>query len=54
MITVRALLVTAGTNLFEGFLEAILLSKLKLVTKGAGTIQDRVLITPVQYFKKMI
>ena len=36
-ITVLALLVTAGSKLFEGFLEAILLSKLKLFTKGAGT-----------------
>ena len=36
-ITVLALLVTPGSKLFEGFLEAILLSKLKLFTKGAGT-----------------
>ena len=34
---------------FWRFLEAILFSKIKEVTKGAGTIQERVLITPVRY-----
>ena len=42
---------TRGYYSFWGFLEAILFSKNKKVTKGAGTIQERVLITPVRYLK---
>ena len=34
---------------FWGFLEAILFSKIKEVTKGEGTIQERVLITLARY-----
>ena len=34
---------------FWGFLEPKLFSKIKEVTKGADTIQERVLITPVRY-----
>ena len=41
---------TRGYYSFWGFLVAILFSKIKEVTKGAGTIQERVLITPVRYF----
>ena len=40
---------TRGYYSFLRVLQAILFSKIKEVTKGAGTIQERVLITPVQY-----
>ena len=41
---------TRGYYSFWGFLEAILFSKINQVTKGASTIQERVLITPIRYF----
>ena len=33
---------------------AILFSKIKEVTKGAGTIQEQVLITPVRYLQNCV
>ena len=44
----RRVISTRGYYSFWGFIEAILFSKIKEVTKGAGTIQERVLITPVR------
>ena len=47
--TVDALLVAAVTILFGHFLRSILLSKLKMVTNSAATIQERLLITHLWY-----
>ena len=51
LCTVDALLVTAATILFGHFLRSILLSKLKMVTNSAATIQERLLITHLRYMK---
>ena len=50
MYTVDALLVTAVTILFGHYLRSILLSKLKMATNSAATIQERLLITHLRYF----
>ena len=47
--TVDALLLTAATILFGHFFRCILLSKLKMVTNSAVTIQERLLITHLRY-----
>ena len=47
--TVDALLVNVVTILFRHFLRSILLSKLKMVTNSAATIQERLLITHLRY-----
>ena len=54
MYTVDALLVTAVTILFGHYLRSILLSKLKMATNSAATIQERLLLTVLQNWKSRV